>query len=856
MKTSRCATLLFCSLFICRLTAAADRPNVLFIAVDDLRVELNCYGQHYVHSPNVDRLAEQGTLFTRAYCQQTVCNPSRASLLTGLRPDTLHVWDLPTHFRTQRPDAVTLPQCFMQHGYFAQCVGKIFHNWRQDDWRGDEVSWSVPSQLHYNTHGRDRPQVEGEPPPDLAPLSSAECRDVPDNAYYDGRVADAAITALQECSRRDEPFFLAVGLWKPHSPFNAPKKYWDLYERDDVPPANPPEPPANVPEIALTGDRVDTRENADELQELRHGHLACISYMDAQIGRVLDELDRLKLRDNTIIVFWSDHGLHIGDYGLQRKCTVFEIDARVPMIIATPEHAAGQRTAALVELLDLYPTLAELCGLTPPAGLEGESLVPLLADPQSSVKDFALTQTTRPNYPQSSKQPDVMGYSLRTDRYRYNEWRDFQTGEVQARELYDEHDDPLETTNIAGHADARDTVNELAQRLETLQPKAGGSAGRTSAALERPDPVNRPESPLMLTGDWLPDDPSQIDFTKLPRIESEHALVQDVRAENGVSQHNYLVYHRGKFFLMWSDGPGKEDKVGQRVKFAVSPDGLDWTTPEFMTPIPPGSGPDSPHYGTRTDQGLRWIARGFWQRDGELYALVTLDEAGKFFGPSLALHAFRLQPDGESWQNTGVIADNTINNFPPLKLPTGEWMMSRRPHDYKQTGVHFLIGGAKINEWESFPVLGTSTELSAEEPLSWVLPDGNLVALFRDNRKSHRLYRSFSTDNGRTWSTPVKTNFPDATSKLFGFRLHDGRYVLVSNSNPAKRDPLTIAVSNDGLVFDRLAWLVGGRRVDYPHAMEHNGSLLVAFNSNKQTIEVVKLRLDALDRIEMPESVK
>ena len=856
MKAIVSAALCWCGLVTTALAASTERPNVLFIAVDDMRVELNCYGQDYVHSPNIDRLAEQGTLFSRAYCQQTVCNPSRASVLTGLRPDTLHVWDLPTHFRTQRPDAITLPQCFMQHGYFAQCVGKIFHNWRQDDWRGDAVSWSVPSQLNYNTHGRDTPRVEGDPPPDLAPLTSAECRDVPDDAYYDGRVAEAAIAALRECGERDEPFFLAVGFWKPHSPFNAPKKYWDLYERDDVPAPNPPEPPAEVPDVALTGDRVDTTAQADELREMCHGHLACISYLDAQLGKVLDELDRLELRDETIIVFWSDHGLHIGDYGLRRKCTVFELDARIPLIIVAPDHAGGQRTEALAELLDLYPTLSDLCGLTPPEDLEGVSLAPVLDDPQASVKDFALTQTTRPNYPRSPDGPQVMGYSLRTDRYRYNEWRDFETGLVQARELYDHDNDPLETVNVAGRTGMVAELSRLERRLEELHPKAGGSARSTVAAVEPPDPVDRPESPLMLRGDWLPDDPARIDFAKLPRVSSDHVVVRDVRAEDGVSQHNYLARYDGRFWLMWSDGPGKEDRVGQRVMFSVSSDGLEWREPEFLTPVPPGSGPDSPHYGTRTDKGFRWISRGLWKRDGKLYALTTLDEAGGFFGPSLELHAFELQPDGESWKDIGVIADNTINNFPPLKLPTGEWMMSRRPWDYQTTGVHYLIGGGEIDDWESFPVLGTSTELSAEEPLAWVLPDGHLAALFRDNRKSRRLYRSFSVDNGRTWSTPVKTNFPDATSKLYGFRLQDGRYVLISNSNPAQRDPLTIAISTDGLVFDRLAWLVGGRRVDYPHAIEHEGSLLAAFNSNKQTIEVVKLRLEDLDQIEMPASVE
>ncbi|MDP7304796.1 MAG: sulfatase, partial [Pirellulaceae bacterium] len=342
----------------------ARQPNVLFIAVDDLRVELGCYGSAHVKSPNIDRLASQGTLFERAYCQQTVCNPSRASLLTGLRPDALRVWDLPTHFRQNRPDAVTLPQVFKQSGYHAQCVGKIFHNWRQDDWKGDAVSWSVPSMLHYNSHGNDQPKVEGGVPPNLASgKGGTECRDVPDNAYFDGRVAETAIDTLRKVSKGDKLFFLAVGFWKPHTPFNAPKKYWDLYDRGTIPVPQHITPPTDVPDIALTSSRYRGKVDSAELREMHHGHLAAISYLDAQVGRLLGELDALGLRENTIIVFWSDHGLHLGEHGLTKKTTAFELDAHVPLIISTPTHKPGQRTDALVELLDLYPTLTDLCEL-------------------------------------------------------------------------------------------------------------------------------------------------------------------------------------------------------------------------------------------------------------------------------------------------------------------------------------------------------------------------------------------------------------------------------------------------------------------------------------------------------------
>lgn len=382
------------------------------------------------------------------------------------------------------------------------------------------------------------------------------------------------------------------------------------------------------------------------------------------------------------------------------------------------------------------------------------------------------------------------------------------------------------------------------------------------SAAAPPHPQTNPASPLMLAGPWVPEDTHRIDFARLPHVPSQHAVVSDVRApasagkvdktKGGVNQHNYLAHHAGKFWAMWSDGPGVEDRVGQRVKFATSADGLTWSTPEFLTPVPPGSGPESPHYGTRTDKGFRYIARGFWKRDGEMLALASLDEAAGFFGPSLELRAFRLTGDGW-WEDAGLVYKNAINNFPPLKLRTGNWMMSRRAYDYKTTGVHFLVGGVRaLDQWESFPVFGTASELKAEEPDWWILPEASLAAVFRDNHRSGFLHRSFSIDDGRTWSPPVKTNFPDATSKVSGLRLSDGRYVLVSNPNPKQRDPLTLAISADGLVFTKMLHLVGGRHIDYPHIIEHEGHLHIAFAGGKQSVEVLKVKLSDVDATPMP----
>jgi hypothetical protein len=376
-----------------------------------------------------------------------------------------------------------------------------------------------------------------------------------------------------------------------------------------------------------------------------------------------------------------------------------------------------------------------------------------------------------------------------------------------------------------------------------------------SAAIaeDLPHPVKNPGARTMLTGSWLPEDHHRIDFDALPRLPVTHAVVSDVRAVNGVNQHNYLAYYNNQFWAMWSDGPGVEDRVGQRVKYATSPDGLNWSEPQFMTPIPPGSAPDSPHYGTRTDKGMRWISRGFWLRDGEMLALASLDEAAGCFGPSLDLRAFSYDPNSTSWHDVGSVHQNAINNFPPHKMPSGEWAMSRRKFDYTKSGVEFLVGGLKaLNDWHSFPVTVKESALKANEPLWWTLPDGkSLVALFRDNRRGGYLYRAFSTDNGRTWSAPVQTDFPDATSKIFGMRISNGQYVLISNPNPLKRDPMTIAVSDDGMVFDRMFYLVGGRLIDYPHMIEHNGYLYVAHSGRKRSVEVQRVHIADLDKLEM-----
>jgi len=422
--------------------AERARYNVLFIAVDDLNNSLGCYGHLVVKSPNIDRLAARGVRFDRAYCQYPLCNPSRTSLLTGLRPDTTNIFGNQTHFRTKLPDVVTLPELFRQNGYFAASLGKIYHRIGDMD---DAKSWDAAQYPVGTARGR---QGEGR---NLTGGRLRWCEwraaEGDDEDQPDGQIAREAIRILEE--KRDKPFFLAVGFHKPHDPFVAPKKYFNLYPLESL--RLPKEPTDRSPEAPLALPR-GFKEEFDkftdkERLEFMRAYYACTSFMDAQVGKLLDALERLKLADNTIVVFFGDHGYHVGERGWWNKSTLFELSCRAPLIVAAPGmKASGKSCARLVEFVDIYPTLTDCAGIKPATTLHGRSFRPLLDNPTQPWKQTAFTQVQR---------GAGMAYSVRTERWRYTEWPDGNA------ELYDHDNDPDEWHNLARDAQHAKTAAEL-----------------------------------------------------------------------------------------------------------------------------------------------------------------------------------------------------------------------------------------------------------------------------------------------------------------------------------------------------------------------------------------------------------
>lgn len=447
-------------LFANSLKEKDPKPNILFIAVDDLKPWVSAYGDRHAKTPGMDRLAREGIVFKNSYCQQAICAATRASILTGMRPDKTRVWDLITDFRQVNPNVVTLPQYFKSKGYETAGMGKIFHASSTGPGH-DAPSWSVPYRdpktKTYALTSESNAAGKG---------AAVECADVPDDTYHDGKMTGMAISLMDSLSRNKKPFFLAVGFLKPHLPFVAPKKYWDLYKRDEFEIAPFQKKALNSPDIAYHSsgelksytdipqfDSYSEKEldhlSVDKQKELIHGYYAAISYTDAQILQLLNELDRLDIRKNTIIVLWGDHGWHLGDHGLWNKHTNFEEATHTLLMMSVPGKKAGINPVARCEFVDVFPTLCDLTRIPVPKYLDGVSLVPAINNPVAEIKEYAFSQ-----YPRGK---DIMGYSIRTKQFRYTQWisGNFRTNkvynpkEVVAREMYDYEKDPLETENVA-----------------------------------------------------------------------------------------------------------------------------------------------------------------------------------------------------------------------------------------------------------------------------------------------------------------------------------------------------------------------------------------------------------------------
>lgn len=485
---------------------ANDRPNVLFVSVDDLRPEIGCYGNDEIKTPHFDAFAETGTTFLKAYCQAAVCAPSRASVMTGLRPDSTRVWDLRGKFRINMPDVVTIPQHFKKHGYHTVSMGKIFHNHMPDRVSFDEpdlrpAKYMTPELIDrepesfYHDDGLNRELAEvrkrrlAENPNKYADGwaygVATESFDGPDNQFYDGAQTDLAIEKMRELKERDEPFFLALGYYRPHLPFVAPKKYWDLYDHDKLSLADNPYLPKDSPVMAMNSMyelracydlefvKHPSEFTFDEptARRLRHGYFASVSFVDACFGKLMAGLKEMGLADNTIVVLWGDHGWKLGEHNSWCKQSNYNIDVQVPLMIRIPNHpAAGSKTESLVELVDLYPTVCDVAGLPIPSNMEGTSMKPLMSKPDRKWKSAVFSQFHRA--PRIT--PDkgrYMGLSMVTDRYHYVEWRTWDhikgiAGELKATELYDHKVDPDENQNISGNEKHKALIGDLAAQLK------------------------------------------------------------------------------------------------------------------------------------------------------------------------------------------------------------------------------------------------------------------------------------------------------------------------------------------------------------------------------------------------------
>ena len=489
------------SLYCAGRDARAAKPNILFLCMDDLKPELGCYGSEHMKTPNIDRLAARGMLFEHHYIQQAVCGPSRASMFTGLRPDTTRVWDLQHTCREECPRAFTMQEYFRKHGYETAGAGKIMHGFKNDD----PPSWSIPyvpseklpyaggrlpaldkyqgEKIHAAYRLLEESGINGYKQRNQfmakqEAMPATECIDQPDDAYPDGAMTVWGLGMLDRLAASEKPFFLTLGYRKPHLPFVAPKKYWDMFDREKIELAAFQEQAKGSPDYAYHSwgelknysdidDHVE-RLPDDRQRELIHGYYACVAYVDAQIGKVLARLEETGLDENTVVILWGDHGWHLGDHGLWCKHSNFEQATRSPLIVTAPGNIQRGKCFSPVESVDIFPTLCELAGIPIPGQLEGTSLLPILRNPDAKVKKFAMSQ-----YPRTYKK--VMGYALRNERYRLVAWVKeevsrsgvFGESDVVDLELYDYESDPLETVNLANNP-------EYGSMMESLKADMAG----------------------------------------------------------------------------------------------------------------------------------------------------------------------------------------------------------------------------------------------------------------------------------------------------------------------------------------------------------------------------------------------
>ena len=486
---------------------STTKPNILFVSIDDLRPALGVYGDSIAITPNIDQLAGEGMTFRKTFAQSAVCAPSRASLMTGLRPDSTRVWHLGDQFRKINPNTVTMPQYFAKHGYHTVNLGKIFHNYMPDsiswdepdlrpsrylrpDWlKRDGETFYISEAVHISqTHKRDSLLK-------LKPIRYAdgwntgpawEAANVHDTMYYDGAQNELTKKTLSRLAKMDQPFYMGLGYFRPHLPFTAPKKYWDLYDKEKIPLAENPSIPTNAPLHTLNSmyelrhydgfhhighPTSDFRMNEDTARILRQGYYASVSYVDALLGDLFEHMKSLGIYENTIIIVWGDHGWKLGDHNSWGKMTNFNIDLKVPMIIRYPQQRnRGVQTYAFTELVDMFPSLCELAGIAIPNYMQGTSFVPLLNEPDLEWKSAAFSQFhRRPKVSADGKR--YMGYSINTPNYHYIEWYDWypkkgERGAFKVAELYDAVNDPTETTNLAVDEKHRETIEKLSIQLE------------------------------------------------------------------------------------------------------------------------------------------------------------------------------------------------------------------------------------------------------------------------------------------------------------------------------------------------------------------------------------------------------